>query len=194
MLNIINLFNKGELELKEVSIETLHELLIYNAITGDLIWKLRPENNRHDKTWNTRFAGKIAGSPHKTGYIILRINIIKYAAHRVCWAMYYNQWPENDIDHRDGIGSHNWIDNLRDATKTENMQNQAIHINNTSGFIGVDWVKGKEKWRARIKLGDKRHNLGYFDTPKDAYEAYLTAKCKLHEFQPIPREEYSLCV
>jgi hypothetical protein len=93
-----------------------------------------------------------------------------------------------EIDHRDGKRDHNWIDNLREATHGENQQNQGKHRNTKSGFSGVTWYNRSKCWRARIDINHKQLCLGYFADPKDAAAAYLSAKQKLHTFNPIPRK------
>ena len=50
--------------------------------------------------------------------------------------------------------------------------------NNTSGFIGVDWVKRRQGWRARIKVEKKEISLGIFANQKDAIKARLMAEKK----------------
>jgi hypothetical protein len=44
----------------------------------------------------------------------------------------------------------------------------------------VSWYKRKQKWVAGIGINGKRLHLGYFDTPEEAYEAYVTASNKYH--------------
>jgi len=51
---------------------------------------------------------------------------------------------------------------------------------NKSGFLGVCWHPQARKWRARIQLRGKSHDAGLYDTPEEAYAAYVAAKRKLH--------------
>ena len=57
--------------------------------------------------------------------------------------------------------------------------------NNRSGFRGVSKYinHGKDigQWIAVIYFKRTRYFLGVYDTPQEAYAAYLTAKKKLHE-------------
>ncbi|MDR3502933.1 MAG: HNH endonuclease [Legionella sp.] len=167
-----------------LDIQTLNELFICDPIKGLLFWKFRSEKF---KTWNTRYAGHIAGYETPSNYIIVTVCKKHYYAHRIIWAITYGYWPDVDIDHKDGIGTHNWIGNLREATVAENGQNQTLHCNNTSGYTGVTYDKCTNKWRSIIQVNKQIHQLGYFDNPEDGYKAYLEAKGKLHKFQPIPR-------
>lgn len=43
--------------------------------------------------------------------------------------------------------------------------------NNTSGYVGVDYVKRQKKWRARLNYNKVCYELGRFDTPEEAHEA-----------------------
>ena len=44
---------------------------------------------------------------------------------------------------------------------------------------GYSWDNQKKKWKARIKIKQKLHHLGYFDNETDAHQAYLKAKREL---------------
>jgi hypothetical protein len=57
----------------------------------------------------------------------------------------------------------------------QNSQNQVKHSDNTSGFKGVSWHKGANKWVARIRVQKKLIHLGCFTTPEQAYAAYCNA-------------------
>jgi hypothetical protein len=44
---------------------------------------------------------------------------------------------------------------------------------------GYSWDGQKGKWKARIKINQRLHHLGYFDNEQDAHNAYLVAKREL---------------
>lgn len=84
-------------------------------------------------------------------------------------------------DHVNGNGLDNRRTNLRDATTGENNCNSRLRSNNTTGFKGVSWHKGRRKWRSYIGGGDCRHrHLGYFLTAEEAAHAYDAAARELH--------------
>lgn len=85
-----------------------------------------------------------------------------------------------DTDHRDGNGLDNRKANLRTATETQNSQNARISTRNTSGIRGVSWHKARAKWQAQIMSHSKPTFLGYFDTIKEAADAYTAASGALH--------------
>lgn len=80
-----------------------------------------------------------------------------------------------EIDHKNRDPLDNRRSNLREATRSENCANRGINSNNTSGFKGVDFHKSSGKWRARICVNRKSIDLGLFDKPHDAHEAYVHA-------------------
>jgi hypothetical protein len=87
--------------------------------------------------------------------------------------------PKNkDIDHKNGNGLDNRKKNLRLCTKVENGINRGKQKNNTSGYKGV-WQIHNGRWRARIHFKKSIH-LGYFDTIKEAHQAYCKASKKYH--------------
>ena len=161
--------------------ERLKEVLSYDPETGIFTWKVGKRNQV--------YAGREAGSVVKLGYRMIKIDGHSYLTHRLAWLYFYGELPALDIDHRDGNPSNNKIDNIRLATDSENLQNQKRHKNNSSGYIRVHWDKEYKKWCANISINKKQIYLGAFDNPQDASQAYLSAKKKLHTFNPIPREE-----
>lgn len=81
-------------------------------------------------------------------------------------------FPKNYIDHINGNGLDNRKQNLRSCTFSQNIWNQKIRKNNTSGFKGVSWDKYNKKWRSRIGFNYKYILIGYFDDPINAANAY----------------------
>lgn len=84
------------------------------------------------------------------------------------------------VDHINHDTLDNRRENLRLATRSQNLMNRIKQQNNTSGYKGVSWHKHSQKWRATIKIGSRHTHLGLFDTPKDAYDAYCKAADELH--------------
>ncbi|MGE0056251.1 MAG: HNH endonuclease signature motif containing protein [Hyphomicrobium sp.] len=152
--------------------QSLRERLSYDADTGSLVWI------------SGRLSGRGAGCRTKDGYCYVRIDSKNHYAHRVAWVLHYGENPVNQIDHLDGNRSNNRIANLRLATAAENAQNRVAYRNNKSGLLGVVTTKGG-RYIARIKAGNSPQiTLGYFSDPFEAHSCYLSAKAKLHAFQP----------
>lgn len=119
-------------------------------------------------------AGDVAGTImtiKNRKYISIALLTKYYLAHRIAWAIHYGCWPKGDIDHIDGDGLNNRIENLRDVSHKINCRNQKLRNTNTSGHIGVDFVNGR--WRARIGIGGITKHIGFFDTIDSAVNARL---------------------
>lgn len=156
----------------------LHELLTYEPDTGRLTWKCRKDVLLR---WNVRYAGKEAFTAIRDGYKCGAIHNVGYQAHRVIWAMVYGDWPEDQVDHINGNRSDNRISNLRQADGFQNSQNAKTRSDNTSGYPGVTFFKGRNQWTARICVNGKKIHLGYFSTAEKATEARKEAE-KVHGF------------
>lgn len=87
--------------------------------------------------------------------------------------------PESGLDHKDGVGHHNWIDNLRPATKLLNSQNRRkANKNSKTGVLGVHWHKKLKKWAVCIAVDGQSKHIGYFPTMESANEANIHARRK----------------
>lgn len=87
------------------------------------------------------------------------------------------------VDHIDGDPTNNTRANLRLCSHAENMRNRAPNFNSKSGRKGVYVAHeaGKAtKYRARIQIEGRRVNLGRFNSPEDAAQAYARAAKKYH--------------
>lgn len=150
--------------------------LRYCSETGKLFWNKIPELNPHDKAFNTKHADREAGCLSPTGYILIRTYGKCLKSHRVAWFLHYGKWPENNIDHLDGIRSNNRIKNLRDVKQTVNGKNCNMNCNNISGVTGVHYCKTRQKWVAQIKVNHKLISLGRYENKLDAINARQEAE------------------
>ena len=85
-----------------------------------------------------------------------------------------------EIDHRNRITLDNQRHNLRHCTHAENQRNTGMYRNNTSGYKGVCWHKGANKWRAKIKCNGKTIHLGLFFCIIKAAKCYDEGAKKYH--------------
>ena len=159
--------------------ERLRELLHYDPESGVFTWLVRATKNIK--------IGDEAGDRDTHGYLAIRIDGKRYRAHRLAWLYMTGAWPVHEIDHINGIRDDNRLGNLREATRAENQQNQAVRRDSSSGFTGVSWDKWRNKWQAYIKIAGRQRYLGRFPTAESAHAAYLAAKMKLHTFNPEVR-------
>lgn len=105
----------------------------------------------------------------KDGYVSITIGGKKDLLHRVLMKV---SQSDIHVDHRNRQRNDCRRANLRLATLTENNRNHGRHKDNTSGFIGVSFVKSRNKWQAGIGLNGTRKALGRYETAEDAARAY----------------------
>lgn len=164
--------------------EFVRSILDYDPETGIATWRPKPPRTRLDRTFNTRFAGKAAGSRHKTyGYLCVGINRRVYYLQQIIWLHYYGEWPALLVDHSDGDRVNNRITNLRLATYSQNGRNRGMQANNTSGYKGVcfdAYGLRIKRWMASIYDGKYHIYLGRFATREEAAAAYREAALRLH--------------
>lgn len=160
--------------------EVLRQLLRYEPDTGKLFWKERPESMFASKgiarAWNDRHAEREAGSDNGAGYLCISLGRLSVRVHRVAWAMTYNEWPSNHIDHVNHNRRDNRIANLRDVTQSENNKNRPPQKNNKTGFVGVGLHRKSGKWIGRINTAHGKLHLGLFDCLGAAIKARREAE------------------
>ena len=162
----------------ELTQEILKDLLNYDPDSGVFKWL---------KSGPGRKSTLIAGTLHKFGYWQITISRKIYKSHRLAWLYEYGKWPDNDVDHKDTIRHHNWISNLREATRCENLQNMvnAKKNNKSTGLLGASFDKRRLSYRSTIFLNYKQKHLGTFKTAQEAHERYLQEKRIIHPFGEI---------
>jgi HNH endonuclease len=149
----------------------LKEILDYNPETGIFTRRLKQTGVKQ---------GKISGSLTKEGYLVTSIDSKLYSCHRLAWFYMIGTWPIGQIDHKNGNKSDNRINNLRDVSKQQNVENQRkAHKTNKSTKILGTWKNGK-KFAARISHNNTKLYLGTFLTVEEACAAYVAAKRLLH--------------
>ena len=82
------------------------------------------------------------------------------------------------IDHINHDLMDNRKANLRIASLSENNINKFLSSNNKSGFTGVCWESGRNKWRAALSWNKRNIFLGRFDSFDDAVAARKAAEEK----------------
>jgi hypothetical protein len=122
---------------------------------------------------------KEAGAISGRGYRIVSINYRKYMVHRLVWIMHGNK-PVPMLDHIDGNKLNNCIENLRPATKSQNMMNVGAYSNNTSGIKGVSWSTKDRKWIGQVWIQGRIHCAGSFHDIEKCAAAVRKLREDLH--------------
>lgn len=156
----------------ELTVRRVRELLEYDPRSGRMTNRI---NRGRVK------AGAVAGSI-ANGYRQIGIDGETHYAHRLAWLISTGEWPAGEIDHRDGNRSNNALSNLREASKSSNMQNlRGPRVDSGSGLLGVSLCKQTGRWRATIRVNGRQKSLGRFSSKDEAGAAYLEAKRSFHE-------------
>ena len=150
----------------------LKELLNYNTETGIFTWI-------KSNFGVTLFSN--AGTINSHGYVKIKIDGKSYNASRLAFLYINGKFPNNQVDHINGIRSDNSYINLRDVTHSGNGQNKKIALSfNKTKLLGVSFYKAGNNYQASIGVNNRKKHLGYFDTAEDAHNAYVIAKRIYH--------------
>lgn len=148
----------------------LQHVVEYNEKTGLFMF-------RHGRGGKPK--GTIAGTLNEKGYRCIVIDSRRYRAHRLAWLYVHGAWPADEIDHIDGDRDNNRIGNLREAGRSENLQNQRkAQKRNKTGLLGVSPRRGRH--RATIVINGKQEHIGDFDSEIEAHNAYIERKRIVH--------------
>lgn len=137
--------------------------------------------------WATRAASKIkvgdkAGTLSKKGYLTVKLLGKMYLVHRIIWLLCYGSWPEDQIDHVNGLRADNRIKNLRAVSNQENQRNRRLSCKNKTGVSGVILLKSG-RYRAVIRVCGVLKHLGQFTTLEEAAGAKAEAE-SFYGFHP----------
>jgi hypothetical protein len=166
----LNVREQNMIKSKSIPINTLREAFQHDAATGDLKWKM--------KSSRKIIVGSVAGTRRADGYVSVRYLGCLMLAHRVVWAIHHGKWPAHEIDHKNGIKYDNRIENLREATSTQNKYNaKARKSNISSGIKGITYYPSMRKWMVRVKS----KYIGYFLSLEEAIQAHRNEEISVYK-------------
>ena len=143
---------------------------IFSYKDGVLFWRIKKGSVK---------PGDVAGSSTGHGYWRIMVDGVSYRRHRLIYYMHTGDQPDV-IDHYDGDSTNDTFSNLKPSSYADNVRKGKKRSNNKSGVHGVSYDASRDKWRARIRIGNgKRLELGRFDKIEDAEEAYKKAYLKI---------------
>jgi len=153
--------------------------------SGTLTWRVRPTHHFADAAtsirWNRRFSGKLAGGPHKEGYIAITLTLMGcrqvVLAHRVLWFMAHGEFPTT-VDHINGVRTDNRAVNMRAASYSDNNANRPAL--SAERLKGATLDKRTGRYVAQISRDGRNKFLGRFNTEAEAHAAYISAVQHLH--------------
>ena len=151
--------------------EELKTIFAYDKRKGVLVRKV-----------NTSSIGRLGTCGHldrTDGYRKIYVAGIRYKMHRLIYKFFNGDFDESlHVDHINGDRSDNRIKNLRIVMCEENTRNRKLSTKNTSGYMGVSYVKKCGKWKASVGYNGKDIHLGFFDKIEDAIKARKEADRK----------------
>lgn len=155
------------------SVEYLRRAFKYDPATGDLFWQHRDDVPTYV---NTRFAGKVVGTPNSNG-LSVRLNGISYAVHRIIYVIMTGETLSelDEIDHINLCNFDNEWSNLRKVTHQQNMLNRDVQSNSSTQIKCVD-VLPSGKFRVRVS----GMHIGCYLTMEEAVEVASDTIMKLH--------------
>jgi len=153
---------------KELSQEYLKSLFDYKD--GELFWKVNKGNRK---------IGDKAGSINSNGYSHIKIDFCLYKTHRIIFMLNHGFMPKF-IDHINGNKIDNKIENLREATSSQNNQNSQLRKDNKIGIKGVSFCNVHNKWRVAINVYGKQKSIGYFKDLELVELVAIEARDKYH--------------
>ena len=110
---------------------------------------------------------------HNDGYVYLWIDGNKYRADKTAWFLVTGYWPEDDIEHLNGVKHDNWLSNLKE------LKLKKIRKDNKTKITGVYRDKEKHLWRSQITHEYVRTDLGSHETLDNAVVARCKAELKI---------------
>jgi hypothetical protein len=159
-----------EKAMTSLTADLLREIVRYDKDTGKFTWLA----NRGTRARAGHEAGSLSN-----GYVTIKLQGKVHKAHRLAWLYMTGAWPVMSIDHIDGDKANNKFSNLRDVSRSANLQNQIRpQAGNRAGALGV--TPHRSGFQARIQTGKTQKYLGTFQTAEQAHAAYLDAKRTIH--------------
>lgn len=152
--------------------ERLKELVHYDPETGHFTWRVTIRRAR---------AGHRLGSTMPIGYRVVWIDGVCCYEHRLAWLYMTGAHPTQHIDHISGDKGDNRWANLREATRSQNLQNMARRKDNQTGVKGVSWSNREQAYRARLYVHGREKQIGLFRTIDAARTAIEAAREKYHQ-------------
>lgn len=119
--------------------------------------------------------GKKTGWVENHGYHRTTIKGKKYLTHRLVYMYHHGECPK-ELDHINGDKLDNRIENLRPASRQQNMVNTKTR--SESGYKGV--YKQWNKWAVQLRVEGKTKWFGSYYCIKEAAKRYNEVALKYH--------------
>jgi hypothetical protein len=150
---------------RELTLKMLFDVLEFDAVESVFYRKQK--------------SGRVlAGYLAESGYTIITMYGRDFRAHRLVWFVHHGEFPADGlvVDHINRNPQDNKLSNLRVVPQKINSHNIVKpKRQNSTGYLGVR--KFRKRYTARIySPAGKEFQIGTFDTPEQAYAAYVNQK------------------
>jgi hypothetical protein len=113
-------------------------------------------------------------------YLGLCVNGKNELMHRMVFLYHHGYLPEC-IDHIDGNGINNRIENLRASTQSQNLMNASGKLNTKSGKKNVYWNSHVNKWCVHVKFNGRAKYFGAYEDIELADLVAIEVRNKYHK-------------
>lgn len=127
---------------------------------GELFWKIKP-------AMRVYVGDKVGWLDKNATHLRVLYKGKRVLVHRIIYLMHYGFLPDI-VDHIDRNPLNNQIENLREATKSQNCCNKKVRRDNETGIKNVTLYKPTGKWLVKICVDGKPKHIGYFTDIEDA--------------------------
>jgi hypothetical protein len=159
--------------------DELKQMMHYDPDTGIFTWRVK-----HKKA----VPGKIAGCRKAGCRTRICIDRKLYYAGRLAWFYMKGQWPDPEVDHKDGDKSNDTWNNLREASRWQNGTNRK-YFGKAGQQLPPGVSQNGKKFQAKIFHLGKETCLGTFPTALAAHERWLDECKAVGKYEFLPKEK-----
>lgn len=127
-------------------------------------------------------SGELVGKKSKTGYLVVTFQGKNYLAHRLIWHIVHGDVELGHIDHINGDRADNRASNLRLVDRQRNAWNKKTSRSKKIPVKGIRQDSRNGRYRADIVVNGRCFNLGRFNSPEKAADAYRAAAIRKFGF------------
>lgn len=163
-----------------MSHERLLSVLRYEPETGKFFWLIVPRIGVK--------IGQEAGTKRRDGYVVIKVDGVRYLAHRLAIFYVTGEWPPQFVDHENRQPGDDREANVRPATPAQNVLNSKRRERDLPR--GVSRHHNKFQATTTERSAGKLRNvfIGSFDTPEAAHQAWRDHMAAKHGADFLPTE------
>lgn len=158
------------------TLQRISESLLVDVSRGTAVWKAPSKFHRS-------LTGCDAGGPRRSHngkfYWVIRLDGRTLKRGHLVFFIANGKWPEPVLDHRNGDSLDDRLDNLREATITQNAWNHQKRAKREPLPMGVRRTK-LGRYQARLGFNKRSISIGIFATAESAADAYRAKRKEMY--------------